>query len=150
MEFKSKNFKKKKIKNYIEKTRLLFFSSGLNKNYIECQTMQQSLKNLNFTYYQIINRITTKILINSIYLNSNVILNGLTFLLQSNTNCKFLFQSILLDKLNQILIFLLALKLNNKIYKINTIKKSNSLTFFENKSILYKFGIINLKSYLSK
>jgi len=44
--------------------------------------------------------------------------------------------------------FFLALKMNNKIYSSNQIKYINSLNYYENKLLLYQFGVTHIKCYL--
>jgi hypothetical protein len=149
MKFTSKNYKIFKPQKYIEKNSLFLIVTGCDLNSINWVKFKQTLKNLNFNSYKIINRVVLKILIHSIYYESKPLVYGVTLFIKPQSVFSTLEKNMFL-KLNESNSFnILALKLNNKMYSIINIKKLHSLTYLNNKLMLYKFILANLKAYHS-
>jgi hypothetical protein len=147
MKFNSKNHKILKTENYLKNNNLFFFFSGINQNSNNWIKTEQGLKNMNFSYYKIFNRTSTKIFNNSIYKNNKFTINGIIFFIKPSYND---FQLSKKNILNLEKFIFLAFKLNNRIYSANQLKHSNFLNYYNNKLLLYQFSITNIKFYLNK
>ena len=143
MEITSKNYKIIKTKNYIKKNNLFFFFSGIHRNSNDWILVEQSLKNINFNYYKIFNRTAEKLLNNSIYKTIKPTINSITFVIKPKTIQ--VSKQILLASLEPLLFNMLAIKLNNKIYQTTQLKNTYSLNYKNNKILVFKFAITNLK-----
>lgn len=145
VKFTSKDYKIKKTQNYLKTTNLFFIFNGINQNSINWIKTEQELKKINFNYYKIFNKTSTKIFKNSIYKNITPTINSITFfikpILKNNIIKKKMF-------FNMETFFFLALKMNNKIYSSNQVKYINSLNYYENKLLLYQFGVTHIKCSL--
>ena len=143
MEITSKNYKIIKTKNYIKKNNLFLFFSGIHRNSNDWILVEQSLKNINFNYYKIFNRTAKKLLNNSIYKTIKPAINSITFVIKPKT--KQVSKQILTASFEPLLFNMLAIKLNNKIYQTTQLKNTYSLNYKDNKILVFKFAITNLK-----
>jgi len=150
MKFNSKAYKTNKTKNIIKTNNLFFIYNGTNKKAKDWIVTEQELKNINFEYYNIFNKIASKTFSNSIFKNFKSLLNGLTFFIKPSQTMTTLKKQILLKNFEILLFKLLALKLNNKIYSIKHLNKIYSMNYKNNKILLYQFGVTNLKIHLHK
>jgi len=147
MELSSKKYNITKTNNYF-KTNLLFLFNGLNRNSNDWTLVEQNLKKINFNYYKLLNKTSKLAIKKSIYKNLTVSLNGVTFIVKSIKSNERLKQ-ISLNKFQPLLFNLISIKLNNRIYSAKQLQTLNCLNYCENKLVLYKFGVANLKIYLS-
>ena len=147
MKLNSRDYQISKAKKYFNETPLFFFFNGINSN--TWITIEQSLSNLNFNYYKIFNKTTTKILKNSIYTSITPSIKGITFFIKPTKHSKTLTKRVILDNFESLLFVLLAVKFNNKIYSTKQLKNLNSFEYKENKLALYQFGLTNLKFYFN-
>lgn len=143
MEITSKNYKIMKTKNYIKKNNLFFFFSGIHRNSNDWILVEQNLKNINFNYYKIFNRTAKKLLNNSIYKTIKPAINSITFVIKPKI--KQVSKQILTASFEPLLFNMLAIKLNNKIYQTTQLKSTYSLNYKDNKILVFKFVIANLK-----
>ena len=143
MEFTSKEYKTFKIKNYLKNDKNFFFFNGINQNYSNWVKTEQSLKNINLSYYKILNKTSNKTFQNSIYKNMRFSINSVTFFIKPIILNPLLSKKILFNL--DIFVFL-AFKLNNKIYSSTQVKYTNSFNYCENKLLLFQFNLINIKS----
>jgi hypothetical protein len=144
MKLTPKNYKTIKTKNYLKKNNLFFFFNGINQNSNNWIRTKQDLQNLNLNYYKIFNKTSIATFKNSIYKNNDAPINGLTLLIKP-TSHNILITKKILFSLDPFIF--LAFKLNNKIYSLTQIKQINSFSYYNNKLLLYKFGITNIKPY---
>lgn len=122
MKLNIKNYKLLKTKKIFKRASFfLLYNTATPTNNIK---IDQELKKLNLTYYKLHNNLTKQIFKNSIYINYQPLLNGLTILIFPKTpiNLKEL------KKLNGILT-LTGVKINNKIYPISNIESLNNLKY---------------------
>ena len=143
MEFTFKNYKIIKTKNYIKKNNLFFFFGGVNRNSNDWILLEQSLKHVNFNYYKIFNKTTKKTLNNSIYKTIKPAINGITFIIKPKS--KQLLKQILITSFEPLLFNMLAITLNNKMYQTTQLNNNYSLNYKDNKILIFKFVITNLK-----
>lgn len=143
MEFTSKDYGIIKTKNYIKKNKLFFFLCGIHKNSNDWILVEQSLKSINFNSYKIFNKTTEKTLNCSIYKTVKPAINGITFLVEPKT--KQLSKQTLITFFEPLLLNMLAIKLNNKIYQTTLLKNNYSLSYKNNKIFIFQFGITGLK-----
>jgi hypothetical protein len=149
MKFTLKSYKTSKTKKYLKTSNLFFFFSGVNRNSDDWVAAEQGLKNINFSYYKVFNKTASKTLKGSIYNNITPIINGITFFVKPTKTSKQLSKEIVLNHFEPLLFVILAIKFNNKIYSVANLKSMNSLNYYENKLVMYQFGITNLKFYQS-
>jgi len=147
MKFTSKYYKTTKTKNYLKTNNLFFFFSGINQNSSNWIKTEQGLKNINFDYYKVFNKISTKAFKNSIYKNIEPTINSTTFFIKPTFNNVSLSKKVLLNL--EPFVFLTA-KMNNKIYSFEQIKHVNSLDYQSNKLLLYQFCVTGIKSHTLK
>jgi len=150
MKLTSKTYKTNKTKNIIKTTSLLFIYNGISRKAANWITTEQELKNINFKYYNIFNKITSKTLNSSILKNFKFLIHGITFFIKPYLKTIKIKKQILLNTFDSLLFKLLALKLNNKIYSANQLNKIYSISYKKNKMLLYQFGVTNLKIDLHK
>jgi hypothetical protein len=151
MEFSSKKYHIKKIKNYIIKNNLFFFFNGINRKSNDWINIEQEIQNLFFSYYKILNKISRNTLNDSIYANTSPLINSVTFLFKPliNNNNKITKQKILTN-FESLLFRLLAIKLNNKVYSKNQLINNFSFKYKENKLLFFQFNTINIKIIVNK
>lgn len=147
MKFTSKDYKTIKTKNYLKTNNLFFFFSGINQNSSNWIKTEQGLKTINFDYYKVFNKTSTKTFKNSIYKNIEPTINSITFFIKPTLNNVLLSKKTLINL--ETFVFL-AVKVNNKVYSLEQLKCVNSLDYYDNKLLLYQFGVTNIKSYFSK
>jgi hypothetical protein len=146
MKFTLKDYKITKTKNYLKTNNLFFIYSGINQNSSNWIKIEQELKKINLNYYKIFNKTSTNIFKKSIYKNITPVINSVTFFIKPTLKNNLIKKKMLL---NIETFFFLALKMNTKIYSPNQLKYVNSLTYYENKLLLYQFGVTHIKSYLN-
>ncbi len=152
MKLTPKIYKTIKTKHFIKTTSIYFFFNSTNKKAIDWINTEKNLKTNNFQYYKIFNRIASKTFQNSTFKSFKSIINGISFFISpfsylENTIIK---KTFLFNNFEPLLFKLMAIKLNNKIYSVGQFKKTYSLNYKDNKMLLYQFGIVNLKIYLTK
>jgi hypothetical protein len=147
MKFTTKDYKVAKLKNYIRSNNLFFFVNGVNFSSNDWIKTEQTLKNLNFNYYQVLNKVASKTLNNSIYNKIKPLVHGITFFIEFKTTFEIIEKKIIIKNLEPLLFTMLAIKFNTKIYSINQFKNLNSLDYSNNKLLLYQFLATNLKTY---
>lgn len=134
MEITIKKYKYLKIKTYFKNSNFFLIYNGTNmKNFIE---MDQKLKKLDLTYYKVYNKLTKKVLKDSIYKNYHSLASSLIIIIKPKskfTNLTFNGYLSLDDSLN-----LLAIKVNNKIYTLSKINSSLQLNHKNDNLILTK------------
>ena len=150
MKLNLKDYKIIKTKTYLKNENFFFLFDSINRNSKNCVNFEQTLKTLNFKYYQVFNRLTNNVFKSSTYKNIRII-SGVTFFIKPQLNTHNLIkQRSLIAKLDLQLLTLLSIKLNNKIYTIKNFQKPNSLNYKENKLNLYQLKLLNLKVSFSK
>ena len=142
----NKNYKIKNLKLIFKKSNLLFFFSDLNKNSQNLLTLKKKLINYKLIINKIINKITIKLIKNSINLPLKFLFLGSLFVL--NINNKNLLKTTL-TSFNFLFPTILAVKLNKKIYSHFYIKKTYSFNYFQNKQLIKKFCVLKLKKHNS-
>jgi hypothetical protein len=147
MEFNIKEYKLKQTKKFIETNRLIFYSNSINQNANNWIKIKQELKNLKINCYKIFNKSAKKALTNSIHRNIKSNINGITILIKTENNQKRELKYII-NNLKFLFFILLLIKLNNKVYLIQYIKKLSSLFYNENKLLIFQFGTLYLKKVL--
>ena len=80
---------------------------------------------------------------NSIYKTIKPAINSITFVIKPKT--KQVSKQILTASFEPLLFNMLAIKLNNKIYQTTQLKNTYSLNYKDNKILVFKFAITNLK-----
>ena len=140
---KFKKYQKIKIKNYFKNYSLLFIANGINQNLKnQMLTKQEMKKKLKLAYYKIYNKLTTKILKESICKNFTKLIYSPIFFLtpkQKNLNLSTI------KYLETLSFTILGIKLNKKIYTITQFKNIKSTNYKNELSILYQFLFIHLK-----
>lgn len=145
MKLSVKDYKIIKIKEYFKSNHLFFVVNGINQNSLDWLLTEQGLKTVGFNYYKILNRTTIKTLNTSIYINIKSVVNGSTFFIKPESNKYFIKQTIL-NTFNPLFFELLIIKLNNKVYTINSLKNTYSLEYKETKLLFCQFGFTHLKT----
>lgn len=134
MKITIKKYKYLKIKRYFKNSNFFLIYNGINvKNFIE---MDQKLKKLDLEYYKVYNKLTKKVLKDSIYKNYHSLTSSLIIIIKpkfKSTNLTFNDAFNLDDSLN-----LLALKMNNKIYTLSKINLSLQLNHKNDNLLLTK------------
>jgi len=128
-----KTYKQHQIKKKFQKLNLLFFLYNplLNSNY--GIKFEQELTDLSLKHYHITNKLIIQTIRNSIFANLTVIIHCSIILLYCN--------SLLIFKQLQNIdsLFLLSLKLNNKIYSKKQLENFKKVSYVDNIFILYNF-----------
>ena len=145
MKLSVKNYKIIKTKEFFKTSNLFFFVNGINRNSFDWLIIEQKLKTIEFYYYKVLNRTTITTLNNSIYPNISSVIKGSIFLLKPQLNKNFS-KHIVLNTFNPLFFELLIIKLNHKIYSMNSLKSTYSLQYKETKLLLYQFGSTHLKT----
>jgi hypothetical protein len=145
-----KNYLNYQIKKVLKKNNLLFFINVLNKKTKQLVIENKKLKKFEFKKYNFNNKFLIKIFKISINKSIfNIIQNSIIFIYYEN-NKKTLLLNKCIDIFNNLLFFILTVKLNNKFYSINIIKKILSFNYYQNKKLIYKFFCYQLKKLISK
>ena len=130
MDFKLKTYKYSKIKYYFKTVNFFFFFQGTslnNKNWIK---IEQNLYIHKLKYFRILNKLMINILINSIFKNIIILING-PILILNNKNNKTELTFTELENISSFIHFL-GFKLNNKIYSKNQIKNLKKMSYVKN------------------
>lgn len=145
----NKIYKVKKTKNYIKINKFFIFYNSINKNSNEWLANEQEFKNIEFNYYKVFNKIINLTFKKSIYFNINPLISSVLILIKPKKFLNLLEKKKLINKFENMFFIFTALKLNNKIYSTNQIKKVNSLNYKDNFLILFHFLNANIKfSYI--
>jgi hypothetical protein len=150
MQFSSKDYKILKTKNYLKENNLFFFFNSIHRNSNDGIIIEQNLKKFNLNYYKIFNKTSKTTINNSIYKNSNELINSMTIFIKPISNSIELKKSNLLSCFEPLLFNMLAIKLNNKIYSTSQLKELNTLNYKDAKLLLFQFSLTNLKLILKK
>ena len=148
MQFSSKDFKILKTKNYIKENNLFFFFNSIHQNSNDGIIIEQNLKKFNLNYYKIFNKTSKTTLNNSIYKNSNELINSMTIFIKPISYSIELKKSNLLNCFEPLMFKMLAIKLNNKIYSTSQLKEINTINYKDAKLLLFQFKLTNLKLIL--
>ena len=147
MQFSSKDYKILKTKNYLKENNLFFFNS-IHRNSNDGIIMEQNLKKFNLNFYKIFNKTSKTTIKNSIYKNSNELINSMTVFIKPASHSIELKKSNLLNCFESLMFNMLAIKLNNKIYATSQLKEIKTLNYKDNKVLLFQFSVTNLKLIL--
>ena len=142
-----KTYKLNRTKNYVKKNNLVLFLNGTNKNANYWLITEQKLKTLKLNYYKIPNKITIKAFKNSIYLNTIPIIYGIVIFIKPHQVVQTLQIKNVSSSLKSLLITVLALKLNSKIYSTKQISSGSSFNYKENKLLMSQFYTTSIKLY---
>ena len=150
MQFSSKDYKILKTKNYLKENSLFFFFNSIHRNSNDGIIIEQNLKKFNLNYYKIFNKTSKTTINNSIYKNSNELINSMTVFIKPISYSLELKKSNLLSCFEPLMFNMLAIKLNNKIYSTSQLKELNTLNYKDSKLLLFQFSLTNLKLILKK
>jgi hypothetical protein len=150
VQFSSKDYKILKTKNYLKENSLFFFFNSIHRNSNDGIIIEQNLKKFNLNYYKIFNKTSKTTINNSIYKNSNELINSMTVFIKPISHSLELKKSNLLGCFEPLMFNMLAIKLNNKIYSTSQLKEINTLNYKDNKLLLFQFSLTNLKLILKK
>ena len=143
MKFNFKNYQESKTKIYLKKSNFLMLTTGANKNSLNWRVFEQHLKKLKLKYYKTYNKIIKKALSNSIYKNFKNSVSSTFFLLHlKKLKSTASFKSSILNTLTYgLLLNVLLIKLNEKIYTVKQIKQMSSFCYEKNIAIIQQFLI---------
>ena len=145
MKLDIKEYERIKIKKYLKKNQLFFLLNGVTTDSSSWKNIEQSLNSVGFLFFKNLNNITNKELKNSTFKNIKEMLNGPTFLMSPRIEAD-LSKDVLFSKLSSLKFTMLAIKMNNKIYPCNLLKKKTNTTNYINNVLLFnQFNIANLK-----
>ena len=150
MQFSSKDYKILKTKNYLKENNLFFFFNSIHRNSNDGIIIEQNLKKFNLNYYKIFNKTSKTTINNSIYKNSNELINSMTVFIKPISHSIELKKSNLLSCFEPLLFNMLAIKLNNKIYSTSQLKGISTLNYKDTKLLLFQFSLTNLKLIFKK
>ena len=145
MKLTLKDYKTFNTKQYIKSTNLFFFFNSINQNSKDSIETKQKLKNINFNYYKIFNKTSTRILKGSIFKNVIPLINGETYFVKYTVK-KPLSKRILFKNFENLMFIFLASKINNKFYFSNQLQNVNILNYYKSNLLLCQFLISNLKN----
>jgi hypothetical protein len=148
MQFSSKTYKILKTKNYLKENNLLFFVNSIPRNSNDEIIIEQNLKKFNLNYYKIFNKTSKTRLNNSIYINSNELINSITLFIKPIFNYIEFKKSTLFSCFEPLLIYMLAIKFNNKIYSMTQLKEVFTLHYKDSKLLFFQFNSTNFKILL--
>lgn len=144
MKFNFKEYQKQKTKERLKKNNFILLSVNANQKSKNWVTIEQGLCKLKLNYFKIYNKITKKVINNSIHKNIRNIISTTFFFLKPKNN-KILIKTDIFYLLDFISFTLLAIKLNKNIYSALQLKNIISFHYKKNASILYQCIITNLK-----
>uniref|UniRef100_UPI0030012DC6 hypothetical protein n=1 Tax=Cocconeiopsis kantsiensis TaxID=3082010 RepID=UPI0030012DC6 len=127
---------------------MLLFYTILNQKYKRWLLTEQALKNMKINYYKTFNKALKKSLNNSLFTKINALVtNSIIFLKPTDTKLNVTKKTIF-NNVNNLIMHLLIVKLNNKIYKTSTVKKSYSLNYKPHKLLIFQLNtsLIKIKS----
>lgn len=146
MKLNEKKFKSIKIRKYLKNNNLLFFNAGKNQTSVNSLITKQKLKRIGLSSSNVSNQVITKILTNSIiYFTKNFITGATIIFFQEIVN--LCLKHSILNVFNLFTFELVMLKLNNKTYTVNSLKRNYSLNYKETKLVLWQFLATFLKNY---
>jgi hypothetical protein len=143
MDINKKYYKVSHIKNYFKNNSWLFFFNGVSKT--PSSSLKRKTKNSSINFYKTTNKIQIKTFKNSTISLIAPLINGSIFLAIPLKKTKIFIKTVLIGNLH--LFFLLAFKLNRKIYSVSIIKKVYSLNYFQNKQLLKQLFVTRMKQY---
>ena len=147
MLLEKKDYEMLKAKTYLKSENLTFFSDGVNRNPRNLLNVEQDLKALGYCSYKVLNKITLKTLNDSIYPNVKPLFNGLSFFIRPFKKSYKLKKNIFQKSFEPLLFFVIAIKVNNKVYSKMQIENLHSIKYNKNKLVFCQFLNTNLKNY---
>lgn len=141
MQLSNKKYKILKTKRTIKTNNIIYICNGSISILLKWIAIEQKLKKNNLNYYKIFNKLTLNILKKSVFNKSHALINGNIFLLVPLKPKK------ILNHVNKELFNLIAIKLNKKIYKTNTLTNIDNTNYINNKLLFYQFNITLLKFF---
>jgi hypothetical protein len=145
MDIDKKYYKVYRMKKYFKNNNWLFFFNGVNKT--PSRSFKQKTKNCNINFNKTINKIQIKTFKNSIINLIKPLINGSIFLATPLKKTKTFIKTVLITNLYPFFLYILAFKLNNRIYSLSIIKNIYSFNYFQNKLLLKQLCITKLKQY---
>jgi hypothetical protein len=145
MEFSAKDYAILKTKVYIKNNNLFFFFNSVNKNSNDEILTEQKLKKSGLAFVKIQNKTAKKTLQNSILINSKELINCSILIIKQNINKNELKKINILNNFEPLLLTILALKLNNKIYSKTQLKELLVLNYKDIQLLLFQFTLTNIK-----
>jgi hypothetical protein len=145
MNIDKKYYKIYRTQNYFKNHNWLFFFNGVNKT-PNC-SFKQKIKNGNINFNKTINKIQIKTFKNSIISLIAPLINGSIFLATPLKKTKTFIKTVLITNLYPFFLYVLAFKLNNKIYSVSLIKNIYSFNYFQNKQLLKQLCTTKMKQY---
>ena len=134
MDFNLKTYKCFKFKYYFKTVRIIFFFHGTSLNNENWLEIEQVFISNQLSYLRIFNTLINKSMQDSTFKNLSNLIHGPIVLLRG-TNVKLSMSAI--KNINP-LIYLLCLKLNNKVYSKAQIKNVKQLSYLKNIFTFYK------------
>lgn len=135
--FKIKDYKFKKIKNYIKKKHILLMASKLIFDSIQNLNFKQLLNQLNFNSLNVETKKLIKTLEFSIFKYLKICLTNSILFLSYNIN-NYKIKSKFFQYLNDY-IYVLNLKLNNKFYSFKQINNIIEFNYYKTVNLLYNY-----------
>ena len=142
MKLVNKNHKSIIVRNYIRKNSLFFFFFTNHRNINDWISIKQNLISMNLSDLGVFKNITQKILKQSIYIYSNTLSSQTLIFLKSNDLLLSFVTKVSFEFLS---LYMLAIKLNNKIYHKNQLKQNYYFNYKVNKILIFQFKVVNLK-----
>lgn len=130
MNTKFKNYQISKISKYVANENIFLISQSVNKNSNDKTKADQSMNKIKFQYFKIANKIACLALNQSIFKNTSMVYKSSVVFLNPKIK-KMQNKKNLIKVFDKIMINLLLVKLNNKIYSIKNFKISTTLSYKE-------------------
>ena len=147
MLLEKKDYEMLKVKTYLKSENFTFLSDGVNRNPRKLLKVEQDLKALGYCSYKVLNRITLKTLNDSIYPNVKPLFTGLSFFIRPFRKSYKFKKNIFQKSFEPLLFFVIAIKVNNKVYSKMQIENLHSIKYNKNKLVFCQFLNTNLKNY---
>ena len=147
MLLEKKDYEMLKVKTYLKSENFTFLSDGVNRNPRKLLKVEQDLKALGYCSYKVLNRITLKTLNDSIYPNVKPLFTGLSFIIRPFWKSYKFKKNIFQKSFEPLLVFVIAIKVNNKVYSKMQIENLHSIKYNKNKLVFCQFLNTNLKNY---
>jgi hypothetical protein len=141
MQLSNKKYKILKTKRIIKTNNIIYICNGSISILLKWIAIEQKLKKNNLNYYKIFNRLTLNILKKSVFNKSHTLINGNIFLIVPLKPKK------MLNHVNKTSFNLIAIKLNKKFYKTNTLTNMHNTNYINSKLLFYQFNITLLKFF---
>lgn len=145
MQLNFRNYQKIQTKAVLKKNNFLLFTIGANQNSYNWIAFEQNLHKLGLTYTKTYNNVTTKIFQDSVAKKLKNTINS-TFFFLKRKNTTQIIKSNLLNEINTSKFYVIALKLNKKLYAISQLKIMKSFHYKKNISVMYQYVSTALKS----